>query len=475
MDICSSAVRRIVTQVVAVVMCVAFSTTAFAQGAAAPRPASDHLTLVVPSAVGGGWDMTAKAMKATLERENIVRSVDIVRYPGAGGLVGLSQFVARYRGRDDVLMIGGLVMLGAALRDESAVGIRDVTPIARITGDWGMLVTSRRSPIQTVEDISKSMTANPEGVRWAGGSLGGPDQGLVWRIAQQLGVPFDEIPYYGRAGGRRVADALVEGRADIGMSGYSEFATFLADKQLRVLAVAAPERIPGIDAPTLRESGIDATMMNWRGVFAAPGLAAAQQDRLSTLVGAMVKSATWQEALRTNHWTNTYLDSAAFAQFIDREQARWLDIVNPPERTTKLTIPASSLRIDSRLLAILATVLAVVTAAAAFLTWRLHRRRASALALELRCRELAGLLDQDKVDPGKLVKDGIDNDFGEWKLSSAEADIAWFMLRGLPLREIATLRGTSERTVRQQAQAIYRKAGLEGRSDLAGRVLERFI
>ena len=41
--------------------------------------------------------------------------------------------------------------------------------------------------------------------------------------------------------------------------------------------------------------------------------------------------------------------------------------------------------------------------------------------------------------------------------------------------EIATLRGTSERTVRQQAQAIYRKAGLEGRSDLAGRVLERFI
>lgn len=75
----------------------------------------------------------------------------------------------------------------------------------------------------------------------------------------------------------------------------------------------------------------------------------------------------------------------------------------------------------------------------------------------------------------KMVRDGIDDDFSAWNLSSAERDVAWFMLRGLPLKEIAALRGTSERTVRQQAQSIYRKADLEGRSDLAGRVLERFI
>lgn len=469
-----SVIRRVATRTLALFVGLAVATGAMAQEKGA-RPATDHLTIVVPSGVGGGWDMTAKAMKTSLERENIVRSVDIIRYPGGSGLVGLTQFITRYRGRDDVLMLGGLVMLGAALRDESAVGIRDVAPIARLTSDWGMLVTTRQSPIKSAQDMAKMLTANPESIRFAGGSLGGPDQGLVWRIAQELEVPIDEVSYYGRVGGRRVADALLEGRTDIGMSGYSEFATFLNNKQLRILAVASPQRLPGIDAPTLRESGIDATMMNWRGVFAAPGLAAPQQDRLAALVSLMARTPTWKGLLKENHWTDNYLDSLAFAQFIDREQARWLDIVNPPARTTTLTVPATSLRIDRRLLAILATVLAVVTAAAATLMWMLHRRRASALALELRCRELAGLLDRDKIDPGKLVKDGIDNDFGEWKLSSAEADIAWFMLRGLPLREIATLRGTSERTVRQQAQAIYRKAGLEGRSDLAGRVLERFI
>jgi DNA-binding NarL/FixJ family response regulator len=77
--------------------------------------------------------------------------------------------------------------------------------------------------------------------------------------------------------------------------------------------------------------------------------------------------------------------------------------------------------------------------------------------------------------PVLIVAEGISDDFKSWRLSEAECDVAWFMLRGLPMKEIAGVRGTSERTVRQQAQAVYRKAGLDGRSDLAGRVLERFI
>lgn len=439
------------------------------------RPHMERLTLIVPATVGGGWDLTAKAMKNALESEGLVGSVHIVRYPGAGGLVGLTQFVNRHRGSGDVLLVGGLVLMGSAIRDESAITLRDVTPIARLAGDWGMLVTSTRSPIQSVHSLLETMRARADGIRWAGGALGGPDQGLVWRIAQEAGASIDEIPYYGRAGGRRVAEALIEGRTDIGLSGYSEFAPFLTDGRLRVLAVASPERIPGIDAPTLRESGIDATMMNWRGVFAAPGVEAGAQDKLSALIATMVRTPSWRESLSSNRWTDTYLDSESFSQFIDREQGRWQEIINPPERENAVEIPPPSMRVGTLTAVIALLVLAAASVAAAVLAWRLHQRRRFALLLEQRCQELATQLGNGTLDAGKLVKDGIDNDFGEWNLSNAEADIAWFMLRGLPLREIATLRGTSERTVRQQAQAIYRKAGLEGRSDLAGRVLERFI
>jgi putative tricarboxylic transport membrane protein len=449
---------------------------ALAPATAGAKPARlDRLTLVVPAASGGGWDLTAKSMKAALEREGLVGQVSIIRYPGAGGLIGLSQFVTQHRGDDGVLLLGGLVMLSSAIRDESAVTLRDVTPIARLTGEWSMVAARADSPIKSMADLRSAMQRDPAALRWLGGALGGPDQGLVWLIARQLHVPLDEITYFGRAGGRRVSDALAEGRGDVAVSGFAEFARRIESGEFRMLGVAAPDAVAGIDSPTLRAEGLDVTMMNWRGVFGAPGISAAQQDRLTALIGTMARSPSWAEQLRANRWTDTYLDGRPLSQFLDREQTRWSDIVNPPMRVEDAPIRTSASGIGWIRGGILAVMIAALAAFAGSLFWQLRRRRRAALELERRCLDLADKLCKSEVSTGKLVKDGIDFDFDEWKLSSAESDIAWFMLRGLPMREIADLRGTSERTVRQQAQAIYRKAGLDGRSDLAGRVLERFI
>lgn len=66
----------------------------------------------------------------------------------------------------------------------------------------------------------------------------------------------------------------------------------------------------------------------------------------------------------------------------------------------------------------------------------------------------------------------ITEQFAEWRLTPAEADIAGLMLKGVSLREIAVLRRTSEATIRQQAQGIYRKSGLANRSELAAYFLD---
>ncbi|MFW5927515.1 MAG: helix-turn-helix transcriptional regulator [Wenzhouxiangella sp.] len=65
--------------------------------------------------------------------------------------------------------------------------------------------------------------------------------------------------------------------------------------------------------------------------------------------------------------------------------------------------------------------------------------------------------------------------FESWRLTSAEAEIALLLLKGLSLKEIASIRDTGERTVREQARAIYRKAGLSGRSELAAFFLEDLL
>ena len=66
----------------------------------------------------------------------------------------------------------------------------------------------------------------------------------------------------------------------------------------------------------------------------------------------------------------------------------------------------------------------------------------------------------------------IEYQFRQWRLTTAEIDVAGLMLKGMSLKEIAIARDTSEATIRQQAQAIYRKSGLSGRAELAAYFLE---
>ena len=70
------------------------------------------------------------------------------------------------------------------------------------------------------------------------------------------------------------------------------------------------------------------------------------------------------------------------------------------------------------------------------------------------------------------LSQAIDTQFDVWGLTPAEADVAGLLLKGASLREIATLRRTSEATIRQQAQSVYRKSGLGSRSELSAYFLE---
>jgi DNA-binding CsgD family transcriptional regulator len=69
----------------------------------------------------------------------------------------------------------------------------------------------------------------------------------------------------------------------------------------------------------------------------------------------------------------------------------------------------------------------------------------------------------------------IDRQFADWALSAAEREIGLLLLKGLSLKGIADVRKTSERTVRQQALAIYRKAGVAGRAELSAFFLEDLL
>jgi DNA-binding CsgD family transcriptional regulator len=125
-----------------------------------------------------------------------------------------------------------------------------------------------------------------------------------------------------------------------------------------------------------------------------------------------------------------------------------------------------------------ATVFAVA-AGGLFVLWR-RIAAVRSVAGALKCDLAAARADAERwrSDSRALLSGlgaAIDRQFGAWGLSGAEREVALLLLKGMSLKEIARIRGTSERTVRQQALAVYRKGGIAGRAELSAFFLEDLL
>lgn len=278
---------------------------------AVPAAAADY-TIIAPANPGGGWDQTARTMQDVLQKEGISNSVQVQNVPGAGGTIGLAQFAEQHKGDPNALIIGGYVMVGAVLTNNSPVSLADVTPIARLTGEYEAIVVPAASPHQTMADLVAALKADPGAVSWAGGSAGGTDHIAVGLIAQAAGVDPTKINYIAYSGGGEALAAILGNQVTAGVSSLGEFQSQIEAGTMRLLAVSAPERIEGVDAPTLKEAGLDVDLQNWRMVAAAPGITDEQKAAITADIEKMAKSAGWQEQLATKGWSDTWLAGAEF-------------------------------------------------------------------------------------------------------------------------------------------------------------------
>lgn len=278
------------------------------------------LTILAPASPGGGWDGFSREAQAALRSEGIVNNVQVVNVPGAGGTIGLSQFVGM-SGRDDILMTTGGVMVGAISLGDTPESLADVTPIARIADDYAALVVPADSEIRTLDDFLAVWQADPEGTSIAGGSLGSIDHLMTGMLAGAAGIDPRQANYIAYSGGGEALSAMLSGTTTGGMSGYNEISGQVEAGQLRVLAVSSAERMEGVDVPTFIEQGVDVSMSNWRGLVAPPGLSDAQIGELSAVVDELHESEAWHEVLDRNNWTDSYLTGDEFTAFLDEQQA----------------------------------------------------------------------------------------------------------------------------------------------------------
>ena len=281
-----------------------------------------NLDLFVPAAPGGGWDQTARVMDAVLRSEGLIGNSRITNVGGAGGTIGLPQFVNQHDGDGAALMTGGMVMIGAIIANNSPVDLSAVTPIARLTGEYLAIVVPANSPLQTMNDLVAMLRQDVGAVSWAGGSAGGSDHILAGLVAKAAGVDPVAISYVAFAGGGEAMAALLGGQVTCGVSGWGEFSEQVAAGNLRVLGISAPDRVEGIDAPSIVEQGLDVQLLNWRAVFAGPNLSEEQRAALIDLVTRMDASPVWQQELEARSWTRLFLAGDDFASYVEEDTRR---------------------------------------------------------------------------------------------------------------------------------------------------------
>jgi putative tricarboxylic transport membrane protein len=284
--------------------------------------AQEQIQIFVPAAPGGGWDQTARTMDQVLRGEKLISGAQITNVGGAGGTVGLPQFISQWNGKGNSLMVAGMVMVGAIIANKSANNLSEVTPIARLTGEFEALVVPASSPFQTAGDFVAALKADPTKVPVAGGSAGGSDHILFGLIAKTVGVEATKLSYVPFAGGGEALAALLGNQVAAGISGYGEFAEQVKAGALRLLAISADKRQEGIDAPTMKEAGIDVELFNWRGVFAPPAVSDADKAAMITLIETMAKSEAWATECKNRNWTPILLTGDEYAKFLAEDTAR---------------------------------------------------------------------------------------------------------------------------------------------------------
>ena len=296
--------------------------TAAALGLPAWAQAITTIEMFIPAAPGGGWDQTGRSSEQVMRADGIVTNFQFEHAPGAGGAVGLPKFLGSKKGKENAIMVGGLVMVGSLIANKSPVKMTDLVPLARLTGEALVLAVPASSPFNTLADFMTAFKADPGKISIAGGSAGGSDHILAGMMAKAVGVDAKRVAYVAFAGGGPAQAAILGSQVSAGISGYGEFSEQVKAGKMRVLAISSEKRLDGINVATFKEQSVDVELFNWRGVFGAPGITPAQRAALIALFDKMVAGATWKSELEKKDWTGVYLSGDAYGAFLASEITR---------------------------------------------------------------------------------------------------------------------------------------------------------
>ena len=278
---------------------VAVSATGVTTGAASAAEC------IAPANPGGGWDFTCRQIgKIMFDIGAVDKPVQVTNMPGAGGGLAYNTVVSE-RGDDADLIVAASSATTTRLAQNAYAGMTadQVRFVGAIGADPGVIVVAADSPQQNLGDLVEAIKADPGSVAFAGGSaVGGFDHLKPLMILKEGGfTDITKVKYIGVDGGADAITQTVGGFTQAMTGDMSEVVSFLANGDIRVIAVLTDERVPGFDdIPTAKEQGYDVVAVNWRGLYVPKGISDEKFDEWAGKLQQVADSAEWAQAMKDN-------------------------------------------------------------------------------------------------------------------------------------------------------------------------------
>jgi tripartite-type tricarboxylate transporter receptor subunit TctC len=271
---------------------------------------------IIPWSPSGAQTLAARVYAPQAEKV-LGQPIPIINIPGAGGSVGLVEFMKRPAdGYSIITVITDNVLSGILGIYKHSV--RELDPIVCLQIENLLVLVRKDSPFKTFGEFVEQAKKNPGKIRFGSSGLGGIEAFGVVKL-QKLGVPTKLIGYDGSS---PLAAALLKGEVDIIIDSASATTPMISSGQMRSLALCTAERVPAFgDMPTLKELGYDVVLRFFRGIGIKKGVDPSYRKILENAFTQAAHSEEWKKYMvdRKLDPAQGFMNSQDFEKFLNEE------------------------------------------------------------------------------------------------------------------------------------------------------------
>ncbi len=291
--------------------------TATAQEWKPDRP----VEIVATNAPGGGSDRIGRILIKILQENRYVPTpINLVNRPGGGGSVAYN-YINQRPGDGHFLVMGSRSLITNHIAGHGP-SYTELTPVVRLFDEYIAVTVKPVSPIRTGKDLVSFMKRDPTALSFGiATSLGAPNHSGVAAAFKAAGIDVKKMKNVIFASGGAASTALLGGHIDVVPISVAFAASLLRNGQVRLIAVTAPERLPGIlkDVPTWKEQGFDAVVSQWRIFIGPKGMTQGQIAYWENVMRRMMEADDWKKELEENFWSSNFQTGAESRQFLARD------------------------------------------------------------------------------------------------------------------------------------------------------------